>query len=349
MMKIRRCQRWPVYLHRQEGFILVATLWILAGLTILASYIDSLTDINIQQALRQQQEIESEIQRLNTENTLIYLIATNRMTHLGVALEDEQQFTDDIDEPQIASAEHVLKLTDQIYTGLGDVQFSLQDETALVTINSPRFPFLGAALNSVGIERNQASIFKARLEDYIDQDQKLSLNGAEFYDYRVKDLSPPPNYLMATPLELKDLLGFGELMTPQQWHSLKPIMSMRQATGYNFNTMKPALIAALLRVDEQTILPLLEARQKAPIRSVNQVESILRRIIDVDEDEMRVLPSRFVRISTWYRNSGQRYLTGVEFTPFVDQSPWRIDYHYAEQYHEVGSGKPQRAATPLLQ
>lgn len=342
------CYNHPIYPHQQDGFVLVATLWILAGLTILASYIGSLTDISIQRALQQQSEIESELHRLNTENTLIYLIATNRMNHLGILLETEQRFADDSDDTNALPMEPVLELTGRIYQGLSDVRFSLQDETALVTINSPRFPMLHAALKSVGIDRNKIITFKARLEDYIDQDQKLSLNGAEFYDYRVKDLAPPPNYLMATPIELKELLGFEDLMTSQQWHRLKPFMSMRQAVGYNFNTMRPALIAALLGLDEKAILPLVEARQKTPIRFVKQIESLLGRFVDVDEEELRVLPSRFIRISTWYQNSGQRYLSGVEFTPFVDQSPWRKDYYYTEQNNEVGSGKPKKAATPLL-
>ena len=101
------------------------------------------------------------------------------------------------------------------------------------------------------------------------------MNGAEIFEYRQKDLPPPPNYLVATPLELQDLLGFDDLIRQDQWQKLKPVLGMRQATGLNFNTMKPALIAALLEIDESAITPLIEARQQKPIRSVRQLSHCL--------------------------------------------------------------------------
>jgi hypothetical protein len=53
----------------QRGFILVATLWVMAGLTLLAAYVDTLTDKNIERALKQRESVRGDLNRINTENT----------------------------------------------------------------------------------------------------------------------------------------------------------------------------------------------------------------------------------------------------------------------------------------
>ena len=55
-------------------------------------------------------------------------------------------------------------------------------------------------------------------------------------------LPNPSNWSMATPLELRRVLGVGELIAPDQWRRLQPMLTMRQTTGYNFNTMRPDVL-----------------------------------------------------------------------------------------------------------
>jgi hypothetical protein len=350
-MKQSIITRHPSSLKRQSGFILVATLWIVAGLTLLAGYIDRLTDNNVERAFQQQSEIREELDRLNTENTLIYLLSTNRMNHRGVLLEDKQFFSGysfDEESPPLGPA---LELSGSVYEGLGEVRFSLLDEATLVSVNSPSFPALDTALRTLNINRARREVLLARLADYIDPDHSLSINGAELYEYRSKGIDPPSNFLLNTPLEMLNVLGFEKLLSVEEWSALKSSLSMRQALGYNFNLMRPSLISGVLGVNENVLRPLVLAREQESIRTIRQIEAVLGRIIDasLNEDEIRAYPSRFIRITTWRRNSRQHHLTGVEFTPFVDYSPWRKDYLYTEQSNEVATGQAKKAISPLLQ
>jgi general secretion pathway protein K len=334
----------------QRGFILVATLWVMAGLTLLAAYVDTLTDKNIERALKQRESVRGDLNRINTENTLIYLLATNRKNHLGSLLEIEQVIPDSGQEDaKTAPLNPIISLSDKTYRGLGDVRFSILDEMTLISVNSPTFPMLDSALQSNGIDNEKIRIIKARLNDYIDLDQTLSLGGAETYEYRIRKQAPPANYLLATPLELQDVLGFNELFEVAQWQSLRGDLSMRQAGGFNFNLMKPRPMMNLLNISESAVARVLTAREKAPVSSYTGLEKVLGAIVEMDDYIIHSLPSRYMRIKTWHQNSRQRYLTGVEFTPFIDQAPWRKDYYYTEQTTEPDTEKAEVPVTSLLQ
>ena len=58
------------------------------------------------------------------------------------------------------------------------------------------------------------------------RDDALNLNGAERYDYRQRGKPPPLNWIMASPLELKKVLGVDELISPDQWRRLQPLLTL---------------------------------------------------------------------------------------------------------------------------
>ena len=133
------------------GFILVATLWVLAALAVMAAYIDRIATTNVEQAVMTRKSIELQLRQLSTEATVIYLLATNRMNHRGLLLEDEQRFADSVPDGELPnSGDGELTVTGQAYQGFGEVVFSLQDESGLVSVNSPRFPILAAMLKKLG-------------------------------------------------------------------------------------------------------------------------------------------------------------------------------------------------------
>ena len=105
------------------------------------------------------------------------------------------------------------------------------------------------------------------MADYVDVDGALSLNGAERFDYQARGLLPPPNWIMASPLEARRVLGVGELIAPAQWQRLAPLLSVRQALGYNFNVMPPAVLSAVVGLPESAMMPVVQARREQPIWS----------------------------------------------------------------------------------
>ena len=334
-----------------RGFILVATLWVLAGLGLLASYIDGLTDQNVQRALQHKHNIQHELDLYSTQATLVYLFATSRMNDRALILEPKQYLVRGDAVVPGRGAQEIL-MNDTVYRGLGDVLFSIQDEGGLAPVNSHRFPSFSNMLNSVGLSDSARSLVIGRLQDYTDKNQVLSLNGAEFFEYRQKKLPMPANGLMKSPLELRKLMGFSEMITAEQWADLRPYLTMREVDGYNFNVMPKAVLMALFGNQQAVVQAIISLREEQRIHSLSQIEHVTGKRYLLDREDVRDIPSQAIRISLWKKNTARRTFSGVEFTPFEEASPWRTDYHYSEQHDEAtiegNSGQVQDAPTALL-
>ena len=339
-----------------EGFVLVATLWVVAALAVLAAWLDGVATSEIERAVMAKRSLQSELHRRSTEATLIYLFTTGRMNHRGLVLEEEQRFSDALPEgghlPDDGDGE--LRMAGEVYFGFGDSRFSVQDEGGLASVNAPRSPLFGALLQHKGVAASDIERVVARIEDYIDTDSDVTLNGAERHDYRQEGAPPPANWIMSSPLELRKVLGINEMLTPAQWRELLPLLTMRPVFGYNFNTMRPEILAAMLGLDEQGIRRVLDERQERRISRLTQIAMLSGKHLDIDEMEVRTLPSRFLRITTWHERGGLRILTGIALTPLGDSAPWRTDYRYSEPISASHDSRtyretPLAAATALLQ
>ena len=308
-------------------------------MTVLAAYIDGVTATDIDRALRARQALAQELDRRGTEATIVYLLATGRMNYRGLIIEREQRFANDVPDgvPLPSTGDGAVTVTNEVYAGLGDTRFSIQDERGLASVNSPLSPVFAALLEGVGIARSNVELIVARMEDYVDVDATLSLNGAERFEYQVRGLSPPPNWIMASPLEARRVLGVGELITPAQWQRLLPLLSMRQATGYNFNVMPPAVLSAVVGLPEDAVMPVVEARRERPIRSLNTLAMLTGVHLDLDEMSVVGAPSAYMRVSTWNPTAGALHRAGIELTPFGERAPWRKDYAYSEPVPAVAA------------
>lgn len=327
-----------------DGFVLVAVLWVLATLSLLAAHIDAVTTSRVETARRAKRSLERTLDRRSTQATVTYLLATNRMNHRGLILETPQRFSDQLPEP----GEGELHVTGRVYAGLGTTRFAVQDEGGLASVNRPTVPVFGAVLRWVGIARDDVVRIVARAEDYVDENRTLRLNGAEAGQYRDRGKPPPPNWIMASPLELHRVLGIADIVTPAQWRRLGPLLSIRPPVGYNFDTMPPEILAALLDLDLQSVQPLLDARAEQSVSRLSFIAMQTGKDLDIDPTDLRLMPSRFLRLTLWHEDEGVRMLVGIELTPFSDVAPWRIDYRYEEPAPEDAVDTPRTVATPLL-
>lgn len=334
---------------RSQGFVLVATLWVLAGLTVLASYIDGVSTANVERAIAAGDALQRELDRRNTQATLVYLLATNRKNHRALVVDNQQRFTELVDEALPEEGDAEIALTGHAYAGLGEIRFSVQDEAGLVPVNSPNAPQLDAILRHVGVSTQDAIRVVARVADYVDIDTELSLNGAERFDYTRRSLPPPPNWLMASHQELKKVLGIEQIITDDQWRRLRPLLTMRQGVGLNVNTMPPELIAALLDADEKTVGDIIEERVAGPLWT-NRIMQLAGWHATLDPEELRVLPADHLRISTWHAGSA-RHVAGIQLTPYEDGAAWRQDYRHTAPPTDSkeDASPPPRPSTPLLQ
>ena len=338
-----------------EGFVLVATLWALAALALLAGYIVSVVATQIQGARQEKRVFQADLDRRSTEATVIYLLVTGRMSHNALILEGADRSLGrrpTRDELRIAGIGD-LRVTGGTYAGLGRARFSLQDEAGLLSVNSPRFPTFRTFLRHSGVTEEDIRQVIARIEDYIDSNDSAALGGAERDEYRRHQRAPPLNWIMASPIELTEVLGIRELIGPARWRVLRPLLTVRPVSGYNFNTMHPQVLAAMLGLDAQGLRGVLEERQRVPLSRLTQLAMLTGKHLEIDEMDMAVLPSNFLRLAVWHETVGPRIVVGIELTPLGEVAPWRKDYRYSEPAAtRNGSRIPSEpileAATPLL-
>ena len=338
-----------------KGFVLVATLWALAAIALLAAYISNIVTADIERATEEKRSFEAELEGRSTETTVIYLLATGRMNHRSLILEEEQRLSDSRGDqsPSLFSETGELQITGVTYAGLGRARFSVQDEGGLIPVNMPQFPPLAAVLGHIGIAEENVVRIVARLGDYIDTDDFSRADGAERDEYRLRGKAPPLNWIMSSPMELAEVIDIEDLIAPDQWSELWPLLSVRPLTRYNFNTMHPKVLAALLDLDAHELRDVLEERERRPLSRRTQLSMLSGKHLDIDEMEIAVLPSNFLRLKVWHEATARRSVVGVELTPLGESAPWRKDYRYTEPItipHDPGThlDPPLEAATALL-
>ena len=338
-----------------NGFVLVVTLWALAALALLASYISTVVATQIQGAREERDIFQADLERRSTEATIIYLLATGRMNHHALILDPTSRNLDRRRARAVPTfaGNGELRVTGAVYAGLGNSRFSIEDEGGLVSVNAPRFPTFAALLRHAGVPEDDIGRIVARVQDYIDSDEIPRLGGAERYQYRRHGQAPPLNWIMSSSMELARVIGVRELIGSERWSRVRPLLTVRPVSGYNFNTMHPRVLAAFLDLDEQGLRNVLEEREKGPISRLTQLAMLTGRHLEIDEMDVAVLPSGFLRLAVWHRDVGPRIVLGIELTPLGDSAPWRKDYRYSEPATALNgsrmSGDPVlEAATPLL-
>lgn len=331
--------------RRQRGFILVAAIGALAGLAMLAGYVATVVTADRERAEQARQALQDELDARGTLATLAYLLSTSRMSQHGLILEEEQQLAAFGEDREWKPGDGELEVSGTVYAGLGRTRFFLQDETALPSVNRPD-PMLVATFRHIGVADEEIEWLMPRILDYVDLDDLMLLNGAERVDYQRAAAPPPANWFLATPLELKNVLGVDELLGPRQWRQLRRLVTARLKTNYNINTMSRDALTVLLNGDENAVRQLVALRAKRPVRDVRDLRALTGQPVALGED-MLMLPSRIFRIALWAADDRTRTVVGITLTPSSTLGPWRKEYSHTEPV-EDDAPPPLAAATSLF-
>lgn len=332
----------------EAGFILAATLWAIAALGLAGAWANRATEKDVEAARALKQSLQDDLARRSTEATLLYLLATGRASHRGLVLETPQRFTTIPERPVPGRGDGELAYSGEVYAGLGRMRFAIQEESGLASVNMPRDPRLHATLRRVGIAPRHLRWIVPRLQDYADLDHTLRLDGAERLDYQRAEAPPPANWRLVSPAELRRVLGMDEVLPPERWRVLRRLLTSRGTTGYNFNTMHPEVLRALLNVDAAAANAVLEAREAAPIVWLSDVAALTGAYPPIDAELVVPGPTPYLRISIWPQGAGMRSVTGVTLTPGAIERPWRKEYRYSDFVEDAAT--PHRVpATALLQ
>lgn len=291
----------------QRGFILVATLWILAVITIAASYFAEKVSRSIELARQKQITTQQLIEFANTRADILYRFGTTYFSFYGLGERGG------------------IALDDSPYVGSGRDIVRLQDNRGLLNVNFVEINMLPRLLGQLGVPIEKRSVMMDTLFDYIDTDDLRRLSGAEVAEYKALGLSPPSNHWLTSPYQLRNIIGWrdqAELFGNQR---LLQFVTTSRISGLNPNTAPPEVLASLPGSSPEVAAAIIRKRKEQPLHTLGQAEGL--DLSGIDREFFIYFPAESIRIT--HQSSVLPWIVqySLNLTPLSETAPWRIDYH----------------------
>ncbi|MBE9561288.1 MAG: general secretion pathway protein GspK, partial [Proteobacteria bacterium] len=322
-------------MNHQNGFVLVATLWILATLTVAASFFALWTQKSINIVQDMQADTQGEIDMYSTQTTITYLLITQGFNVGGLkvpkkddGIETGEIIVDKISSDSILPVGGEIRLDDRPYVGYGKAFFALQDKRGLIGINFASKSVISRLLGVLGVEYELHRPLVAKLQDYIDPDDLHRINGAEESHYKRRNLPPPINKYLTTSMECKNILDWSEQKILWENNVFGQLTNTIFATYPNFNTAPALVLQAAYNLTAEHAQRIVNTRKIQPVISVNQLNQMTGTLVDVEPEELMIFPSTNLRLTIWYEGSKRMRQVHIDLPLALNnKKPWQIDYY----------------------
>lgn len=325
----------PPPCQRQNGFVLVVTLWILAIITIGAVYFAERVASSITLARQSQQATQALLDISSTRAEILFRLGTTRFSIYGLG-----------PTPQSAIA-----LDNRPYRGIGQDVVRLQDSRGLINVNFIQPVMLLRLLGQMGVAAEKRDAMLDTLFDYTDTDDLRRLNGAEAAEYRARALPLPPNDWLVTPWQLQNIIGWRKQTELWKDQRLPEIVTTARIVGFNLNTAPREALAALPGSSPEIADNLIRLRALTPFTSVSQLGGLANQA-GIDSDSLMFFPGDNIRLTQESDKIPWALRYQITLTPLDDHAPWRIDYYIktgvtsSAQNANKPSPLPARVALP---
>jgi len=299
---------------KQRGFILVATLWILAGITIAAAYFAERISKSIALAKQYDAHIQSQIACSDSKAEIAYLLASRPLSFYG-----------------LGDVSTHIKLDNRPYRMEGDCIARFQDARGLYVINAADRGSLGILLTQKGVPESEHDRLYDALMDYIDPNPNVHrLNGVAKSEYKDRNLPDPTDRALVTPDQLRLVYGWKDQAA--LWAGDEPItdwISTGRTIAVNPNTAAPAVLLTLPGMTPAILPKILQYRSIEPILNEGQLANLVG--IDPQSLFLKVIayPADSIRVSLGSEGQETSIRYNVALTPTDPVAPWRIDYYYS--------------------
>ena len=309
---------------RQQGFVLVVTLWVMVIVAIAAGYFAERVTRSVELAKQSRQNIRAILDMADTRAEILYRLSTTSLTEYG-----------------LGRGNMAIGLDNRPYRGLGDTFLRLQDDRGLLNLNIAEDDRLRRLFGLLGVPPEQDDHLIDTLRDYIDADNLHRLNGAEKEEYLALDLPPPPNRNLITPWEAKRIIGWRD--TPQLWQTGRLAdLTTTQSFSLNPNTAPAEVLETLPGVSAEIAQAIIARRKLSPIVDARQFAGIASIPISLSEDMVLLWPGNSIRITQSARGLPWAIQYNITLTPNGSEAPWRTDY-----YSRVNTGRRDDALADI--
>lgn len=343
----------------QRGFVLVAVLAMLVILALLAGAIAQVTQRLRDDQLERQRLLQDEIAMAGTRATLFYLLSSQRMTFGGLTVDDRVVLTEDQQRDAedgmapigIMAVGTEISLDGRAHEGLSGVAFALQDDRGLLGVNWVAPAIMERWLAQVGGEAPGRPIatLSNLLLDYQDADDLYRINSAEAPGYASAGLPPPSNQTLATPLELRRVMGWREALEGVPATTLVDNLTVARIPTINVNTAPVEVLASLPGLDRAAAERVVAARELQPF-SLRAAFAEFTGGLAAGEEAVSLYPSMSGTLKLWSPRGGAVQVLHWTLTPLDDGGrPWREDYEFTlPQDGRLDAAPPRTVETPLF-
>jgi DNA uptake protein ComE-like DNA-binding protein len=316
--------------NREAGFALVLTLVVILALSLVTEVMTRWVSTALDQTLANREEVDASRQIAEAEAVSLYVLETRPFSVRGVELLTDAQIAS-AGPPGLLSgaqsAEDYIRLNDHPYR-LGEVVLRFQDMRGLINLNLGSPDDIFALLGIFGVAAEDRGPLIAKLQDYIDADSLVRLNGAEAPQYEEAGMEPPANAPLRTPWEVRRILDWDKIDDLVKEDSLWSLVTSTAPVGaFNVNTAPRMLLSLMPGMTPETVERVIEWRREQPIVSGYQF-GILTGIAISDAPPSRFVPfpSNGVILTLSTKNSPLERRIAIRKMPLSLDHPWIIDY-----------------------
>jgi hypothetical protein len=295
---------------KEGGFVLVATLWFLATITIVAAYFADQVGKSVESSARSQRMTGALQSMASTRAEAFFHFATDGFSQWGLGLDPTRSIALD-DRPYLGTAQDV-------------IQF--QDNRGLLNLNFPDYALLGRLLLTFGVPAEKHPALFDALADYTDIDNLRRLNGAEAPEYEAVKLPPPANDWLYSPHQLKAVYGWHLLNDLWDENRFLPLLTTARIYGFNPNTAPREILFALAGSESVSLVEEILALRKSNPILAREKASALTRARSMDSERIVVIPAESIRMTQRSPDLPWAIEINITLTPVREDMPWHIDY-----------------------
>ena len=315
--------------QKSLGYALVSTIWILAALVLFTGFMASRIGTIQESVLSSSNEQRGRLEKRSTLSTILYLGSTYGVSFAGISVSEpeEGRRNDLLEITRFPVTGKELRLDSRTYDGVGEVQFSLQDTSSLISLGSlNNTKRLEKLLGYYGIPKVERQRLIASLKDYVDRDELASLNGAERSSYLRRNMLPPTNRFLHSPTQIYNVFGWSAALGSNKKLFVREVTPLG-GNNYNFNTLTETGMLITDNINEVAVREIKKYRKDGFFKSIADVNKLIDVLVPVDPLEFGLLPSSSIRVTMWHGLTKRENLIGLTFTPMSGYAPWEIEYN----------------------
>jgi hypothetical protein len=320
--------------RRQEGFVLILTLVLIAALAFGAAMIGEWSSRALRDAIAARNEAATERAMLSARSNLIYQLTTSFLSVRGLELPDDlnsaqamrqRANSDPLSGAQIVGP-RLLRLDGRSYVYDDDLTISVQDARGLLNLNVFNEAELARLLAAYGVPPEVHQSLINRLLDYRETSDLPRLGGAKRQQYAEANRPPPPGQPLITPWQARAVLGWENY--PRLWEDpgLPNLTSAGIVVGINVNTAPIDLLGAIFMIPAEQLSRLAQARESVVLHSSNDLRQFGATAASGDPMRYISFPSDTFIVTLQGRRAPIKSVISLALTPIGLTQPWRIDY-----------------------